>query len=744
MLLETALLMASVAIQPAEVEVHCQFSGTLPNERISTLIVATPIDQTETQADPIVKPFDVPGRTHLRLPQKTDWSIAANAEGYWSTRMYHSSQSHTELDDPVELTLYRMGTLVGSLATRDGHALPEEISMFLTTVPSEDAASNEIPLEREEVRCPISNGAFRCQVPAGRFDFKVWVKGFAPEYFWSREVSVGSQTDWAELELETGASVVGWVEAVDASLLPESCVVELGPWTQPNQPNSESTGLSEVEVLSTTINNRGFFRFNRVQRGLYTVSAKQPGLAPGESNLRVLENVESELTEPLKMRPFVTAEFTLSPPFNPYGARWIIRLTHKKNQRLRYEHVVPDEGFTAIKNVVPGRYLVSVLGEDEDSTRWLREEIELDQATFSHALEIPTVLLTGELYLGDDPVQAGIWFGGARNARRVFFESNSLGEFEGYLPDTGRWPVEVDYKGNRILLHAVEIELDAGSSSVHVKLNLPETRLAGEVVDDRGHPISDAMVVVRHQRGELSKKNSYIRTDEEGRFESNGVETGHVILRAQTPEGESGWHHHEIKEGDDESWIKLVLEERSEISGVVLSSAGPVPGARIFDMTISTDQTGPKTIKPTMTSVDGSFSVEVPSSAISTSLLVVPPAFAVSLFSTPLPSTAPIMVQLERNGANIKVTGDLAKRGSVLVHKQAVFPITALRQFVSAVKPDGMDGYVLPRMESGEYTICSGYKLLRSGKVNSESTASSLGCVSGFLAPGGELELSLD
>lgn len=51
--------------------------------------------------------------------------------------------------------------------------------------------------------------------------------------------------------------------------------------------------------------------------------------------------------------------------------------------------------------------------------------------------------ILGRVTLGDDPLAATLWFGGRSGVRRIRFDSDEKGRFDGWLPEEGTWPVDL-------------------------------------------------------------------------------------------------------------------------------------------------------------------------------------------------------------------------------------------------------------------------------------------------------------
>jgi hypothetical protein len=741
MLAGILLVAVGLVVEPhttADVELLSEIVGRGDDKEFVAEVVATPVGSPDYAVEPVRQECRIPGKTTLELAAEVDWSISVVADGYWSQPLLFTPKDHKSTDVTLTTRLYPAATLAGVVEAPNSESTPGELLVSLASLAQPELTSVKI-------RCPITTGNFSCRIPAGKLDIKLRAEGYISHFLWDREVLPGKITDLATLELKRGASVIGWVEVVDGKLDPASCELQLKPSVGHGRRQVLSESRSQHGTLKARVNKRGFFHFAGVPTGIFTVRAEQPGFAPASVQVRVLETIETGLPGPLQLQLPVTLEVSLIPPVDPYGKPWSLRLVQEADrQKARppsHEQEVPEDGYCKIPDVAPGSYFLLV--ESEPDAHWKVEAVDIDRMTHPLTIEIQLIRVNGILRAGDQAKEGTVWFGGARGGRRIRFDADRNGEFFGFLPEEGVWPVDIDTEGYRVPSRKVNVQLEEGEDTAYVEINLPETNLAGEVVDESGSHVRGVMVRIKHSNREMSRSNAYAKVDRDGKFELSGMSPGLVYLQAQSHDVESEWVTADLVAGE-ETTVRLVVASRKEVTGVVLSKVGPVPGAMMQAFPFSTGHLGPVSMRQEMTAPDGSFAFQLPPGTVAATLAIVPPSFATKLVSISPSASAPISIYIEDSGGTITLVGKLAHQSSIIVHNQAVLPVAVL-QHLSRSRVGGDNGrLLLSNIESGQYSVCADQWLLHSSVgVATEEEIATASCVSGFLPPNGALQLSL-
>jgi hypothetical protein len=461
------------------------------------------------------------------------WSLRANAEGYWSPEVFVTAGETVE---PVVLPLYPTGEVRVPIelgALEDG---PTAIEARFEPAPPRGASDDGA---QGRVECPVEQRVARCRVPSGTMDLRFSAPPWSPNYRFGVVVDPQAVSAVEPMELIRGASISGWVAREDGDDIPEGATVELdlaglGEETAP--PGSRL----ELVRQRVEVGERGFFQFLGVRPGVYDLTARAGGFAPGRLiRVEARPDLESSLADPLVLARPVELRLTLDPPTDPWGEPWRVRWSHLSANGERIHSFddaeVPSDGILTREGLAPGSYRIAFDGQGE--SRWLEREIDLHAGATDHFLSIPLVEIEGSVTRGDEPVSGRLWFGGHDGYRRIPIDIDEDGEFAGYLPEAGRWPVEWLSPGSEdsVALRPVEVP---DESRARIDLEIPDTELIGEVVDADGRPAAGATVRAVGVRGEDDASiQAEASADDEGRFRITGLEAGTYGVGARSGGG---------------------------------------------------------------------------------------------------------------------------------------------------------------------------------------------------------------
>jgi hypothetical protein len=101
-----------------------------------------------------------------------------------------------------------------------------------------------------------------------------------------------------------------------------------------------------------------------------------------------------------------------------------------------------------------------------------------------------------------------------------------------------------------------------GKRFAEVDIHLPDTRLAGDVVDWQGKPAPGAEVTLLNTDG-----GGGATADGDGKFEFRGLEPGSVGLQAERGEENSGPVEASVVENNDSPTVHLVLSKPIVLGG---------------------------------------------------------------------------------------------------------------------------------------------------------------------------------
>lgn len=641
--------------------------------------------------------------------------------------------------------VFPTGTLRAKIELPRGQAHPDRLDVRFEPAPGEAVGpkrTQEAP--KGLIHCPLKGKVWECAVPAGVADLRLRAAAWTPVYLWGVRVETGRTVDLGTLALRPGASVVGRV-VTEAGLAAAGSKVRLAPERMGSP--GEASILQRLDALAseTQTNDRGFFQLQGVPPGTYVVTATGTGLAPARvSPVLVREGLEAEILDPLVLARPVALRIDLSPPVDPYGNPWRIQLLRESNAGGTMGRsgvgLADREGRWSQSGLAPGKYRIWVLG-DLDS-RWVDQEVELYPGDVPIPIEIPVVEVQGLLSIGDAPLAGTLWLGGRTGSRAVRFDADEEGAFAGFLPEEGLWPVDLvsESEGLRLALEPVEIRRKRGQRVAEVEIQVPDTTLEGEVVDESGDGVPGARIGLTG-----SRKHSEVTAGKDGRFRVRGLAPPQVFVEAWEGDRSAGPFEVALDEGRKSPGLRLVLRSTLEVRGRVISAAGPIPGAEVVAWP-TLGQVPFASDAQAVTGPDGSFRLHVPSQTSSLSLFVFPPGHAFHMTQVAVERGKPLEVPIASTGGTLVLELPRGDGGSpppspLLVHGGTFTPALLLWRWISLQRAEPAEPglLIVPNVETGSYSLCLGAGVeLRQGK---EPPAGR--CTTGFLPPNGELRLSL-
>jgi Carboxypeptidase regulatory-like domain len=680
-----------------------------------------------------------PGEILVDLAPGRVWRLEVQAEGYWAPEQLVVPAGKGE--DEVVFRLLPAGTLKAKIEPPRGGEAPSELSVRFRPAPGSGKRS-DLP-EEAMLACPVKEGTWTCVVPAGRLDLRIKGGGMTPLHFWGTEIQAARVKDLGVLALRQSASVAGWIEREDGGGPLQAVRVELAPQGMGLPDSPEDSKRMRSLAQETRSNERGFFQFEGVPPGSYVVKVSADGFAPARvAPVAVREGLHTEILEPIILGRPVSLEVILEPPVNPYGQPWRLRLSEDRAPDEpgsgRWEKPASREGRWSQSGLAPGRYRLHVLGDL--GSRVTEEELRLERGQPPLRIEIPVVEVHGRVTLGDDPLAATLWFGGRSGARRIRFDADEKGRFEGWLPEEGTWPVDLvsGEGGLRLTLDPVEVDRLPGKRAAEVAIEVPDTLLHGEVVDEAGRSVPGALVSFLNSRG------GHRMTDEKGRFELRGLRPGLVGVEAEEGNRSSGVVEVTVEEDRETAPLKLVVRENTEVKGLVVSSLGPVPGAELVALP-AVDQVAFASGVTAITGVDGGFTLRFPSAVRSFQLFVFAPGHAFHMRTAVVERDRPLEVVIEAAGGTLAIELPAEVKPEtplpLLVHNGTFTGLPILNRWLrlQGARPQRSGRIEIPNMEAGAYSLCVGASAeLRQGKEPEAGR-----CEGGFLSPQGELTLRI-
>ncbi len=701
----------------------CSGSGTLRAEPVD----AEPESTTEARE----WRFRGPSVLELALDSRVTWELSLEAAGCWAQPRFLAPEDATEI---LAIELLPAGISRGQVRAPRGEDLPESLSVRFQSLPSTGEEAPAIP--KLNASCPILEGSWECELPSAELDLRLVFEGYVPHYFWNVPIPVGEAFDMGSLRLERGASLIGWVRTSDRGANLEKLALMLIPETL-GEPTSERGRLRSLEASP---NRRGFFELRPVPPGVWALEVGEgSGYSPQRvAPIRIDEEIEISL-EPIELERLARLEVVLAPPLDPHLEPWEVRLRKALPMSRLFKDVTnlktSSSGYWIQDELEKGVYDLTI--RDSRGAAFHRREIQVEPGMVPLEIDLPGLLLEGTLSIGDEPIAAEVVFRDD-SGRRATFTASDDGLFEGFLPSTGEWRVQVSPGGQSAVLRLGPVEVidDTGEGIAYVDLSLPATRLTGLVVDEEDDPVAEALVkVFRGDRLRL-----HMRTESDGRFEVLGLSPGALEVQAEVRGAFSDLTAVELEE-DEEPSIELVLRSTIRFAGRISTDRGSVPGALV-----RYQGQGSRAAGEAISGPSGEYSFNLPASTTEVVLVVLAPGLSRKIVRAAVRAGA-------RNRADVTIDSDggilsiaflppklgtiasgirLSLGSQLLVHDGAVVPLFwVLDPGRSAGFPnlDLGTGRIQLSMSSGSYALCAADQLLAD-------------CSQGYLQPGGMLMLA--
>lgn len=680
-----------------------------------------------------------PGRITVDLSADSAWSLSVTCPRMWAPEVRLEPGTDEEV---VHFSLLATGEIAGRLVSA-GRELNAGGAL---EVRLQASGKDDLTWRSADVLCPLTDGEFRCEIPAVGLDARFTLEGYAPHYTWGLRIPAGETVDLGDFEQVEGASVTGTVidprgrgPAVDPEseieLLVEQLVEEM-----PAEPERERL---QLRAARATADERGFFQVIGLAPGRYELTALLANHSPAHVSPIVLDVGEEHLIErPISLQPLVTLEVFVDPSHDVAGQPWQLRVLG--NERPNAGGTLRDEiakgsatlaGYWSHDGFATGNYLVRV--EDAAGSIWSDTRVELIPGLGPLTIQLPAVAVEGEVWLRDAPVAAEIYFGTSTGIPSVRIESDDEGKFSGVLPREGEWPLEIRLAGRPPqALDPVEVRREAGGVA-ELSLRLPDTRLTGEVVDGDGEPAAGVHVFVIREQAKASalerevgiehrrRREISVTSDRDGQFEIDALQPGQLAVFAHDSTRTSEWLEVELGEGSPTPPLRLVVRERAQVTGRVLSTQGPIAGAVVIGF--SRGRLAP--IDPFaqgVTGADGRFTFEVTRGTDVVDLFVTSPDHDVLMRRVSL-SAQPLEITVTRNGGRLLL--ESPQQGATLFHSGAELPLDNLLSLLFPLGRIAIDSGVvsIDGFESGAYVLCPLHGVPA--------------CASGVLTTGAELHL---
>ena len=670
------------------------------------------------------------------LAPESTWRLTARVPGFWAPE---GALRVGAVGRRVPVKLLPTGELRGRLVLpQSAGALPDHLTVSL-----ESPRANAHPRKVGGGRfiCPVEKeGSWRCELPAALLDLVARVEGFVPIYRWDVQVVARKARDLGTTRLEPGSSVAGWTVTEDGKPLPSGVKARLVPRAACDADARLVAGFRQT-ADTEKLGEDGFFQFRGVAPGSYLVLVDAPGYATATLGpLEVSGAQETLLHRPAVLRSPVDLVLEVDPPRDFQEHPWRLSAFRASEEsqafdrRALFDGGVPRDGRLVLHGQAPGLYSVT-LQDAEGNVFWRDTGWHVDTAEDAvRRIEIPWISVRGDVTLGDEPLPAKLWFGGRMESRRIAIDSDEEGHYEGILPEEGDWWVQVESKEEKVK-SGLWVKVSADDKGVATAdLSLPDTEVSGVVVGPDNRPASHASLSIDDSQGGSLTSSA----GDDGRFRIRGLPPGEIQIVASggaAPQASSALVGATLEDGRVTGPIVLRLVEARSIEGRVLAGGAPVAGAAIEAM-----PEGGGIGDTAGTDVTGRFSLDLRADARFVDLEVAPPRGGLTAARVDVSSRAPVVIDTGTDPGTVRLLlPEKRSKGAhpVLLLFQDEIPVSVQTLFGwlrSNGMPQGLEDaqqLMLPRMAPGAYRVCFG------------ESSGDTPCASGYLSPGGTLDLSL-
>lgn len=710
-------------------------------EEASGTLKATPVaGHHGTHLETLAIPARLPGRVGIDLQAGVSWRIDWQGQGTWSPGLLTTPTGSSPSTSLLEI--WPTGRLTGLVHTTRGEAVPEVITVRLA-----HAAESRFP--PTQIRCPITDDRFSCEVPATKLDLRLRAETFISHFRWAAQVPAGGELDLGTLALHQGASLAGKVTLENGNKLSaETCEIELRPLQAAALPHDAETRHRHQTAVTTqpeVRGNEGVFHFRGIRPGRYVVSAKQPGYADARLYpVEVMENAETEIRNPLVLTRPRALQVELNPPLDLQGKPWRVELLEKSEIGTNLMEPVAkstadEAGLFEQRGLAPGSYVLLIL--DSRDNRQLYREFPL-RGDLVLPLELPLVWVEGMARIGDEPLAAELFFGGLFGAERVILASDEEGSFAGTLPREGPWEVHIRAEHPQIerSLADVEVRRKKGDPVAEVMLELPATELVGDVFG-AGGAVDEALVRVIDTDNGWEVTTS---TGVDGSFVFHGLPDHRVIVFAENSHASSEQISLTLSADLRSPRLHLTLKDNKELVGRVMASGTGVPAARVFGRAYENGKILLESVVG-KTDIDGSFRLLIPANSQRLDLTVFAPGYSLGIVpAVPFESDEILILEVDPFGGDIVFelaepidwADDKALAPTLVVNGVEIMPWT-LRRWAKINGEENVADprrFVVPAMPTGSYTACRSRQILLPEPLEPNPD-----CSGGYLAPGGSL-----
>jgi hypothetical protein len=686
-------------------------------EPVKLTLTARPVDASGRFGEAVTLPPCKLGADCSFTVTPGAWILSIEGEDvYVPVKTINASESTAA----TVLFAYRTAPLVGTLEPRPASDVKQLTAGF-----HRDETSAQ-PALGGDVFCPITpEGQWRCNIPTGIVDLHLHVPGFISFYSWDTKIEAGKTAQMGTIALRQGASLVGYVDVARgvASAKITDALVQLSPVSAP----------AATTPIIVHPNAKGFFHFDAVPPGQYSLAAKHPQLTSLPITVRIIERREADLREHLVLQPKRTIELSLNPPLDPTLKPWRVELDANIDAGHRSvvtESAASPSGLWTVKDVRAGSY--SFVVKDSTGSAFVRREIDVNGGDVKLDAQLPIAPLRGTVRLGDKPIAAKLTFTN-EHVPGVTVSSDDDGTFHGFLPiaDDSTWTVSIRSDVFFVNRELRNVKLHKNDTGADVDLQVLATHLSGFVVDEEGKPVGRGIVTITTTADDQPFTQADVH--QTGEFILNGLPPGRYQLRVDTYDTqESDTVPVQMAADESPQPLRIVVRPQRDIQGLLYADTGPVVGAKVWAIPTDAQRLF---YFPRTTDANGRFTFRLPGGGRECDFLIDAPGFPARIFHTRVEGPR-FAIHIDQKGGELKVKAPAPKPDVPDLQPYLVHDGAAIQAFMLA-RPDA-SGNVSYALEPGQWLFCTsrpdGVPALRAGQSAGR-------CVSTLVPPFGSTQI---
>ena len=316
------------------------------------------------------------------------------------------------------------------------------------------------------------------------------------------------------------------------------------------------------------------------------------------------ENAETYLPEVVATPPGRLA-VSLVPALDPDASPWAITLRRLGSSASPRRAQADREGRVTLDSIPQGSYQLQVATHAGNRVEDRETLVDGDRALEIH---LPLVRFEGRVRMSGQPLAASLSLESG-DSDRANVVTDTEGRFEGWMrrPKMNFLLAQIEWGAPPVSRQLEVTDFDRGAEVLKLDLNVPSSRITGDVVDADTVPVAGVDVVARPTGG------SYLHTETgaDGRFELAGLEPHRYSVWAVRKD-EFTSKPVEAQASPGGTPVRIVLGRDRNLAGRIQSpDGGAIPRAVIILDTVGDGER----VSPIPTAEDGSFEVTVPADA---------------------------------------------------------------------------------------------------------------------------------